>query len=194
MNNSFLNSTIKQFEYYKILGDKTFEQLNNSDINKQLSNESNSISIIVKHIVGNMLSRWTNFLTEDGEKKWRLRDTEFEGSYTSKEEMITAWENGWNCLFNAILPLSENDLERIIYIRNQGHTITEAINRQLAHYAYHVGQLVFIAKIIIGKNWQSLSIPKGQSKAYNINKFKQKKEEYILQTNYRISDLRNSIL
>ena len=168
---SYLESIIKQFEYYKSLGDKTFEQIVTKDIQWQYNSESNSISIIVKHIVGNMLSRWTNFLTEDGEKEWRHRDTEFEFSYFSKEDMITAWEKGWDCLFNAIKPLQDDDLERIIYIRNQGHTVTEAINRQLAHYSYHIGQIVYLGKMIKGNEWKSLSIPKSESSTYNKDKF-----------------------
>jgi len=175
MNNSYLNSIIKQFEYYKMLGDKSIEQLNDANINWQFNAQSNSVSIIVKHIVGNMLSRWTNFLTEDGEKEWRHRDAEFEDSYTTKDEMILAWEKGWQCLFDAITPLTETDLEHIIYIRNQGHTVTEAINRQLAHYSYHVGQLVFVARMIVGNNWQSLSVPKGESSSYNKEKFSKEK-------------------
>ncbi len=172
---SYLNSIKKQFGYYKLLGDKTFEQLNDQDIHWQLNEDSNSISIIVKHIVGNMLSRWTNFLTEDGEKKWRERDQEFEDTYQNKEALITAWEKGWQCLFNALQPLIKNDLEHIIYIRNQGHTVTEAINRQLSHYAYHIGQIVFVGKMIKNENWKSLSVPKGQSSNYNNEKFSKEK-------------------
>ena len=173
--NSYTNSIIKQFEYYKMLGDKTFEQIESKDIQWQYNSESNSISILVKHIVGNMLSRWTNFLNEDGEKEWRHRDTEFEYSYFSKEDMIKAWDKGWECLFNAIKPLQEDDLERIIYIRNQGHTVTEAINRQLAHYSYHIGQFVFLGKMIKGNDWKSLSIPMGKSSTYNKDKFSKDK-------------------
>jgi Protein of unknown function (DUF1572) len=172
---SYLNSIKKQFGYYKLLGDKTFEQLNDQDIHWQLNEDSNSVSIIVKHIVGNMLSRWTNFLTEDGEKKWRERDQEFEDTYQNKEALITAWEKGWQCLFNALQPLTNNDLEHIIYIRNQGHTVTEAINRQLSHYAYHIGQIVFVGKMIKNENWKSLSVPKGQSSNYNKEKFSKEK-------------------
>ena len=168
---SYLDSILEQFEYYKLLGDKTFDQIETKDIQWQYNSESNSISIIVKHIVGNMLSRWTNFLTEDGEKEWRHRDTEFQFSYFSKEDMIKAWEKGWDCLFNAIKPLQDDDLERIIYIRNQGHTVTEAINRQLAHYSYHIGQIVYLGKMIKGNEWKSLSIPKSESSTYNKDKF-----------------------
>ena len=135
MSSNYLDSAKKQFQYYKTLGDRTFKQLNDADIHWKFNGSGNSVSIIVKHMVGNMLSRWTNFLTEDGEKPWRERDSEFVDSYSSKSEMITAWDKGWQCLFDAITPLSEMDLGQIIYIRNQGHTITEAMNRQLSHYA-----------------------------------------------------------
>ncbi len=175
MQPSYLSSVIKQFEYYKSLGDKTFNQLSFEDLQKEFAEDSNSISIVVKHLAGNMLSRWTNFLTEDGEKTWRQRDQEFEDSYTSKDDLIKNWNKGWQCLFDAITPLSESDLERIIYIRNQGHTVTEAINRQLAHYSYHLGQIVFLGKLVKGENWQSLSIPKGDSKKYNVEKFSKEK-------------------
>lgn len=177
---SYLSSSIKQFEYYKSLGDKTFTQLSFDDMQWQSNVDANSISIISKHLVGNMLSRWTNFLTEDGEKTWRKRDDEFVDTFSTKEELIAAWESGWYCLFKAIKGLDQNDLEQIIYIRNQGHTVTEAINRQLAHYAYHVGQIVFLGKFLKGENWQSLSIPKGDSKKYNDAKFeKDKKREHF---------------
>ncbi|WP_346883858.1 DUF1572 family protein [uncultured Algibacter sp.] len=173
---SYLTSVIKQFEYYKSLGDKTFGQLTVEELKKEFTKDSNSINIIVKHLVGNMLSRWTNFLTEDGEKTWRHRDLEFKDTYTTKEDLIKNWNKGWACLLETIKGLSENDLERIIYIRNQGHTVTEAINRQLAHYAYHVGQIVFLGKLTKGSNWISLSIPKGDSVQYNKNKFSKDKE------------------
>ncbi|MBV7270361.1 DinB family protein [Winogradskyella luteola] len=175
MKNSYLTSVIKQFEYYKSLGDKTFTQLTFEELKKEFAEDSNSISIIVKHIIGNMLSRWTNFLTEDGEKEWRKRDEEFQDTFTSKEELIDAWDRGWQCLFDAVKHLSQNDLERVIYIRNQGHSVTEAINRQMMHYAYHIGQIVFLGKLIKGKLWQSLSIPKGKSKDYNKDKFSKDK-------------------
>ena len=123
-----------------------------------------------------MLSRWTNFLTEDGEKEWRNRDDEFEDTYSSKEEMFAYWEEGWQCLLNTLNLLEAKDLEKIIYIRNQGHTVLEAINRQLAHYPYHIGQIVYIAKLLKGDNWKSLSIPKGKSKIYNQEKFSKEKE------------------
>ncbi|MFD2727708.1 DUF1572 family protein [Hyunsoonleella rubra] len=172
---SYLTSVIKQFEYYKSLGDKTFKDLSFKELQKEFAQNFNSITIIVKHLAGNMLSRWTNFLIEDGEKVWRHRDAEFEDSFISKNEMLDEWNKGWKCLFDAIRPLNEKDLEDIIYIRNQGHTVTEAINRQLAHYAYHVGQIVFLGKLLKGEDWQSLSIPKGDSKKYNTEKFSKDK-------------------
>ena len=172
---SYLSSAIKQFEYYKTLGDKTFEQLNFNHLIKEFTTDSNSIAIIVKHLTGNMLSRWTNFLTEDGEKEWRQRDQEFKVDFKSKEELITYWNKGWECLFSALATLNHEDLERIIYIRNQGHTVAEAINRQMMHYAYHVGQIVYIAKSLKGDEWQSLSISKGESITYNLEKFNTEK-------------------
>ncbi|TBN06783.1 DUF1572 domain-containing protein [Hyunsoonleella flava] len=172
---SYLTSIKKQFEYYKSLGDKTFKDLTFAELQKEFAQDSNSISIIVKHMAGNMLSRWTNFLTEDGEKEWRHRDQEFIDTYTSKDDLIADWKKGWECLFDAITPLEEKDLEQIIYIRNQGHTVIEAINRQLAHYAYHIGQIVFLGKLLKGKNWISLSIPKGDSSKYNKDKFSKEK-------------------
>ncbi len=173
---SYLVSIIKQFKYYKSLGDKTFNQLSFEDLQNDIADDANSISIIIKHLVGNMLSRWTDFLNEDGEKEWRHREREFEDTYTTKDELIDDWNKGWGCLFNALKPLTENDLETIIYIRNQGHTVIEAIHRQLTHYAYHVGQIVFLGKVLKGKEWQSLSIPKGDSEKYNKDKFSKEKE------------------
>ena len=175
MENSNLQNIIKQFKYYKSLGDKTMEQLTFAELKKEFAEDANSISIIAKHMVGNMLSRWTNFLTEDGEKTWRQRDSEFEDTYNSKEELISEWNKGWGCLFDALKSLKEEDLQNIIYIRNEGHTVIDAINRQLAHYPYHVGQIVFLGKLIKGKNWQSLSIPKGKSTIYNKEKFSKEK-------------------
>lgn len=175
MKNNYLTSTKKQFEYYKLLGVKTFEQLSDDEIQWKYNDKSNSVSSIVKHSVGNMLSRWTNFLTEDGEKDWRQRDTEFENPPNSKESLICLWKKGWECLFEALDSIDESDLERIVYIRNQGHTVTEAINRQLCHYSYHVGQIVFLAKMIKGDDWINLSVEKNKSKIYNLDKFSKEK-------------------
>ncbi len=132
---------------------------------------SNSIAMIVKHLWGNMLSRWTDFLTADGEKPWRDRETEFANDLTAPADVLAHWDAGWQCLFGALDALADADLGKEIFIRHQGHTVLEAINRQLAHYPYHVGQLVFLGKLACGDAWQSLSIPKGGSAAYNAEKF-----------------------
>ncbi len=176
MESTLIIGMIKQFNYYKTVGDKTFSQLSFEELCYQPDEGSNSISIIVKHMAGNMLSRWTNFMNEDGEKPWRLRDQEFEATYNSKDEILSAWENGWNCLFEAINPIAEADLVKIIYIRNEGHTVAEAIFRQLGHYPYHIGQIAYIGKMIKQAKWQSLSIPKGASNSYNEKKFNNPKE------------------
>jgi hypothetical protein len=177
MQNNYLESAIKQFEYYKLLGDKTMVQLPPEKLFWQYNEESNSIATIIKHLHGNMLSRWTDFLTSDGEKEWRKRDTEFENVIADEATVINLWNEGWVCLFNTLHSLTDTDLNKIIYIRNQGHTVAEAINRQLAHYPYHVGQIVFIGKMVLNENWQSLSIPRNQSNKYNENKFAQPKEK-----------------
>ncbi|RZL50180.1 MAG: DUF1572 domain-containing protein [Pedobacter sp.] len=177
MNNGYLESARKQFEYYKMLGDKTFAQLSEEQLFWQFNEESNSIAMIIKHLWGNMLSRWTDFLTSDGEKEWRIRDAEFENNSATKNELLAKWDEGWSCLFDAINVLTEEDLAKEIYIRNQGHTVTEAINRQLAHYPYHVGQIVFLGKMLCNEKWQSLSIPKGNSASFNAEKFAQAKHK-----------------
>ena len=175
MKTDYLKSVLRQFEFYKSLGDKTLEQLPSDKIHWQYNVESNSIATIVKHLNGNMLSRWTNFLTTDGEKEWRDRDGEFENTSMTKEEVMKCWEQGWRCCLDTIKSLKEEDLEKIVYIRNQGHTVLEAINRQLAHYPYHIGQMVFIGKMILNESWQNLSIPRGNSKNYNAQKFSEEK-------------------
>ncbi|GGG50139.1 DUF1572 family protein [Bizionia arctica] len=176
MENTFITAIKKQFDYYKLVGDKTFDQLTFKELIWQPNDTSNSISVIVKHMVGNMFSRWTNFLTEDGEKSWRQREQEFQPSYKNKEELVVAWESGWNCLFEAISPLQDQDMSKIVYIRNEGHLVSEAIFRQLGHYPYHIGQIAYLGKLQKGDAWKSLSIPKGQSTSYNKDKFSQDKE------------------
>jgi hypothetical protein len=170
---NYLESIRKQLTYYQMLGEKTFEQLSEAQLFWRCNADSNSIAIIVKHLWGNMLSRWTNFLEADGEKAWRNRETEFAQTIQNRAELLQKWEEGWQCLFQALDQVTSDNLEQLIYIRNQGHTVMEAINRQLAHYAYHVGQIVFIGKMLKGEQWQSLSIPKGQSEAFNADKFSQ---------------------
>lgn len=176
MPSDFINSAIKQFQYYKSLAEKTINQLSDEDLFFQYNESSNSIAIIINHLWGNMLSRWTDFLTSNGEKDWRDRDLEFENEISNKTELLQKWNQAWDCLFNALNSLNEEDLAKIIYIRNQGHTILEAINRQLAHYPYHIGQIVFIGKMINNEKWASLSIPKGKSNEYNSDKFSKDKE------------------
>jgi len=171
MTNNYLESVKKQFEYYKMLGDKTFAQVPDDKLFWQYNQDANSIAIIVQHLWGNMLSRWTDFLTTDGEKEWRNRDAEFENGIATRQELLDKWNEGWNCLFNALNVLTADDLQKIIYIRNMGHTVMDAINRQLAHYPYHIGQIVFIGKMTAENGWTSLSIPKGDSKSYNADKF-----------------------
>ena len=177
MEANYLNSVIKQFEYYKMLGDKSFEQVDEEKLFYQYNEDSNSMATIVKHLHGNMLSRWTDFLTTDGEKEFRNRDAEFENDINSKAELLDLWSEGWNCFLTTLKALKVEDLSKTIYIRNQGHTVLEAINRQLAHYPYHIGQLVFIAKMVSQSNWVSLSIPKGNSQTYNDEKFSNPKEQ-----------------
>ena len=163
MNNTgelFLQSALKEFHDYKKMGDKTFAQLNDADFHFQPNEECNSIAINIQHMHGNMLSRWTNFLTEDGEKEWRKRDEEFEIHNYSKEKLQQLWEDGWQLVFNIIKLLTDEDTSKTVLIRNMPYSVTGAINRQIAHYAYHVGQIVLIAKIIKGIEWQTLSIPK----------------------------------
>lgn len=169
---NYLESVRQQFEYYKLLGEKTFAQLADEHLFWQYNPESNSIANIVKHLWGNMLSRWTDFLTTDGEKTWRDRDAEFENNFVNRQQLLQKWNEGWTCLFAALNSITEADLDKIIYIRNQGHTVAEAINRQLAHYPYHIGQIVFIGKLCAEK-WTSLSIPKNHSQSYNAQKFSQ---------------------
>lgn len=176
MTTSFLKSSLLQFRYYKELGEKTIEQAPEIKLSFQINNETNSINTIVKHLSGNMVSRWTDFLSSDGEKEFRNRDDEFNDTIESKKELMEIWEQGWNVLFDSLEGLSFQDLEKIIYIRNEGHTVIESINRQHCHYSYHVGQIVMIGKIICGDKWKSLSIPKGESKSFNLKKFSKVKE------------------
>ncbi len=178
MDKEYLESVKKQFQYYKMLGDKTIDQLNDNELLWQYNSESNSIAIMVNHLWGNMMSRWTDFLVSDGEKEWRSRDLEFEDDVIkSKKELINKWEKGWQCLFEALNSINKENFETIIYIRNQGHTIIEAINRQLSHYSYHIGQIVFVGRMIKGNDWKSLSIPKGRSSDYNNEKFSKEKSK-----------------
>ena len=172
---SYIESIQKQFAYYQDLGEKAIAQLTDKELHYAHNEASNSVAVMVKHIAGNMLSRWTNFYEEDGEKEWRYRDTEFEDTYANREELIAHWHQGWDCLKKVTNELRNKDLERIVYIRNMGHTVVEATNRQLSHYCYHIGQIVFAAKMIKGNDWQNLSVAKNQSTKYNQEKFNKEK-------------------
>ncbi len=164
---AFLQSSIKKFKTQKSLGDKTFTQLDDKDLLLKPSKESNSIAVIVQHMSGNMLSRWTNFLTEDGEKSWRERDKEFEDGLQTKEAVLAAWNKGWDCVLGVLESLKPDDLMKTITIRSEPLLVVDAIVRQLDHYGYHVGQIVYIGRIIKDEAWQSLSIPKNKSQHFN---------------------------
>ena len=167
----YLKNVKKELLRYKTVAEKSLEQLEEKDIHFKHEEEDNSIAVIVKHMAGNMSSRFTNFLTEDGEKSWRNRETEFEATLRTKAEVLTAWESGWKCVFDTLESLKPEDLTQQIKIRNESHSVVEAINRQLAHYAYHTGQIVYLAKSIRGKKWESASIPKGESDRFNQKMF-----------------------
>lgn len=168
---NYLANVKFEFERYKSYGDGTFIQLNEKELHWQSSQTDNSIALIVKHMVGNMLSRWTNFLTEDGEKEWRNRDDEFLAPPQSRKQVIELWEKGWSSLFNALDLLNQDNFESEIKIRGEGHTIIEAVNRQLGHYSSHVGQIVLLGKLQKGHRWKSLSVPKGKSEQFNREMF-----------------------
>lgn len=163
----YLDTCTRRVKYYKHLAEQAFDQLDEKDFHFLASPESNSIAVIIQHISGNMLSRWTNFLTEDGEKEWRQRDGEFEVHSYSRQQLLAIWEKGWSCFLNALESLNEDDLLKTIYIRKEPLTAIDAINRQLAHYPHHIGQILFIGKMIKNEEWKSLSIPKAQSEKYN---------------------------
>jgi hypothetical protein len=165
---NYIESSIAIFKQYKTLAEKAMEQVTDEDFFRQPNPASNSVYLIVKHMSGNMKSRWTDFLTTDGEKPWRNRDDEFEqNEKPTRLEIITLWETGWACLFYALNALTEADLYRVILIRNEPHTVMEGINRQIAHYASHVGQIVFLCKMISNEDWNTLSIAKGKSNEFN---------------------------
>ena len=161
--------------YYKTIGEKAIDQLDEEQLFVSVNEDTNSIAVIIQHFYGNMMSRWTDFLTTDGEKEWRNRDAEFESTITTKAALLAIWNKGWECFFNAIHALKPEQLTTLIYIRNEGQTVTDAINRQLAHYPYHIGQIVFYAKMLKKTNWTSLSIPKNKSHSYNTEKFSKEK-------------------
>jgi len=164
---TYLSSAYKEFQRYENLGRRTMKQLSDKDLFYQPSKEVNSIAVIVKHLHGNMMSRWTNFMTEDGEKEWRNRDGEFEDTLKSRDEVDRLWADGWNLVFEALENLSEPELEKKVIIRGEEHSVIAATNRQLCHYAYHVGQMVEIGKMLLGESWENLSIPRGKTAEFN---------------------------
>ena len=163
---------VKRFQYYKDLAEKTFDQVSEEHLFWKYNEESNSIATLVKHLSGNMQSRWTNFLTEDGEKSWRKRDSEFENDIQSKAEMMEIWTRGWQVLFEALNQIKEEKWNDTIFIRGEKYTILDAVLRQLAHYPYHIGQIIYILKMVKETDWKTLSIAKNQSIPFNIEKLK----------------------
>lgn len=166
LGKEYLDTVIRRVKYYKHLSEQAFDQLEEKDFYFQPSSESNSIAVIIQHISGNMLSRRTNFLTEDGEKEWRHRDEEFNIHQYSKSQIIELWNKGWNCFITALQLLKEEDLLKTIYIRNEPISVIDAVNRQVAHYPHHIGQILYVGKIIKNKDWKNLSVPKGESETY----------------------------
>jgi hypothetical protein len=164
---SYPEDSLTLFRYYKNLVEKAMAQLADEQLFAVLDGEMNSIALIVKHMAGNMRSRWTDFLTSDGEKPDRDRDAEFEDAPATRAALLALWEEGWRCVFSAIEPLTEKDLQRTVTIRGEAHSVMQAINRQLAHYPYHCGQIVFLAKHFRSDTWKSLSVPRRQSGEYN---------------------------
>ena len=164
---SYLDDSLSLFHYYKNLVERALAQLTDEQLTATPDSESNSVAVIVKHMVGNMQSRWPDFLTTDGEKPGRDRDAEFEDPPTTREALLAAWESGWQCLFTALEPLTEDDLGRTVTIRGEAHSVMQCINRQMAHYAYHCGQIVFLAKQLCSRDWKCLTIPRRQSAEFN---------------------------
>jgi len=164
---SYLADSLSLFRMYKAMGERAMAQLSDEELSRPLDEESNSIALIVKHMAGNMRSRWTDFLTSDGEKPDRNRDTEFVEPPATRTALTALWEDGWKAVFGALEPLTDADLDRRVMIRGEAHSVMQAINRQIAHYAMHMGQIILIAKHYKGADWQTLSIPKNKSAAYN---------------------------
>jgi len=164
---SYIEDSLSLFRYYKKLAEGAMDQVTDAQLFEALDEEMNSIAIIAKHMAGNMRSRWTDFLTSDGEKPNRNRDSEFVEPPTTRAELLKMWNEGWERVFKALEPLTDWDLERKITIRGEPHSVMQAINRQIAHYAYHVGQIVFLAKHFKGSDWKSLSVPKNKSGEFN---------------------------
>jgi Protein of unknown function (DUF1572) len=164
---SYLKDSLELFRYYKKLAERAMAQVSDQQLFTELDRDGNSIAIIIKHMAGNMRSRWVDFLTSDGEKPDRDRDGEFEDPPLTREMLMQLWEQGWGFVFGALEPLSDAELGRSVRIRGEEHSVMQAINRQMAHYSMHIGQIVLLAKHFAGDHWQSLSIPRGQSSKFN---------------------------
>jgi hypothetical protein len=164
---SFVEDALAIFRQYKQLGEKAMAQVTDEQLFTTIDRESNSIAIIVKHLTGNMRSRWTDFLTSDGEKPTRKRDNEFTDPADTREDLLRDWEQGWACVFAAIEPLTDADLGRTVMIRGEAHSVVQAINRQLAHYPMHIGQIILLAKHYAGAQWQTLSVARNRSAEFN---------------------------
>jgi hypothetical protein len=164
---SCLKDSIDLLRFYKRLGDRAMAQVSDEGLFATIDDESNSIAIIVKHLAGNMRSRWTDFLTSDGEKPNRDRDSEFEAPPKTRDELQAMWESGWQIVFDSLAPLVDADLSRTVYIRGEAHSVMQAIHRQAAHYSYHVGQIVYLSKHFAGPEWNALTIPRRKSAEYN---------------------------
>jgi hypothetical protein len=164
----YLADVIERFRAYKELCERAIAQVSDGDLFVKLDSESNSIAVIMKHLVGNMTSRWTDFLTTDGEKPGRDRDLEFViESEITRDQLIGSWERAWAVVFSAVEPLSKEDFQRKVRVRGEDHSIIQAVNRQMTHYAYHIGQIVFLAKHLRGNQWQSISVPRNRSQEFN---------------------------
>jgi uncharacterized damage-inducible protein DinB len=165
----FLNNALERSRYYKSLAENAIMQLSDNELHFRFNKNDNNISTVAKHIAGNLLSRWTDFANSDGEKAWRNRDTEFIDDIRNKESLLSLWEHGWDCFLSELQQIAPQDLTLNVLIRKETHSILQAIQRQLNHNSYHIGQIVFLAKSIKGSDWISLSIPKNKSKEFNKN-------------------------
>lgn len=177
MASSYLKSIRQEYQRYKTMAERAVAQLSDDELHWTPHASCNSIAVLMQHIAGNTLSRFTEFLTTDGEKDWRDRDAEFEEQFTDRENLLEYWEKGWACLFDAMDGLREDDLEHTVHVRNEPHSVIEALNRSMGHHAYHVGQIVLIGIQIKGEDWKTLSIPRGESKQYNEKMFAKNRRE-----------------
>jgi len=164
---AFLESAIAEYKAQKDFAERAIVQLDDEKLHQPLDENTNSVAIIMKHMAGNMLSRWTDFLTTDGEKQWRNRDSEFVDDFHSRDDLMASWQRGWDCLFSTLNALTVGDLTRAVRIRGELHNVIEAIHRGLDHYGYHVGQIVLVARVLAKDNWMTLTIPRGGSEEYN---------------------------